>query len=1036
MARDLHRNPNYPIQGELRGARAIITNLNQIARSLDLTRLAATKTFSIDRQVKTVGIQIGLNAEKTTQLSDTITGLSNVTGLSTGKTGELVTAMSAAGLSAGDLDASLSDTANTFDTISEGGAKNLEMMSEMVGRYGIAASAVIKTDASLKIMGLGLDKLADKVTKWQKDYKIPGMIGQIPQAVDFAEKSVVKYSALLGISAEKVIADTMKTGATFAQVYGVDIGKAIQMAQANQDHFMQQQATNADVFLGLADSFSPLTNAMFEAGMQFHDIQALMKKGQEDPAAYAEQILKMKKQMEDTYGSGSVHVKRWFQLTLRASSAQAKMYLTEEGALARKKTFHNLINLGKTIFGLTIADKASEAFKGLHDWVSKLNIRTKELSENFGKWMKEHPKEIAMLQRVAKALAIVGGAAGVVAGSISAMVVPLTTLRIAMTNLPLVGGSISKLFVGIGKGAATVGKKLLWPISVIYGAVKAFEDFGKSLSDPNLTGPEKLLKGIRSVFVGIVSAFDDLLMGIPTKIVKFFFPQMRGTLVDGVKRLFNGLQADMNRAGNTSFSVVFDNIKIWIGEKLDGIWGWMSGRLQGWRESAAEMGRSIGRAIGSLAKWAWTGMKWLFNPINWKRGWDKVINWFNSDGTSSFGKIFDGLWDIMSDFVVGATDEVALIFGSSWEEVRAGILDFGDWFKGWGDWFKNVASVPLTLGWLSLKTSALATTVAVIKAWNWMKDIQAAITGWIIEHVVGRLIKDYALLVRAIEWVQNAWSGDADAKKKSEDDYKRRINRANTTAKTLGDAARSAIKWQKLETAQLEKSAKAAKAAHADKYASYDADLKAGRDQHYENESARGKEGRRRNREAKKTGKGRRAAERENALRMGAWADEIRGGIRSRTAWLIASLNRQTGQFIKAGDTHSATKAGHMMRALTQALDSIENENDPKKLLSIMKGAEELAGKKAVNSISSLAPTPTMGDKPELLDVAAQVAKARGEPVSAKPEPQSLPPASIAAPGTPYAPGTSNIIIGLSGVGKELFEIQNPETNHVEISTN
>ena len=62
------RNPNYAIQGQFRGARAIITNLNQIATQLDATRLAATKTFAIDRQIKNFGIQIGYNVQQTRQM--------------------------------------------------------------------------------------------------------------------------------------------------------------------------------------------------------------------------------------------------------------------------------------------------------------------------------------------------------------------------------------------------------------------------------------------------------------------------------------------------------------------------------------------------------------------------------------------------------------------------------------------------------------------------------------------------------------------------------------------------------------------------------------------------------------------------------------------------------------------------------------------------------------------------------------------------------------------------------------------------------
>ena len=43
------RNPNYPIQGEFRGGRSIITNLNSIRNALDRARLRqANRLFEQD----------------------------------------------------------------------------------------------------------------------------------------------------------------------------------------------------------------------------------------------------------------------------------------------------------------------------------------------------------------------------------------------------------------------------------------------------------------------------------------------------------------------------------------------------------------------------------------------------------------------------------------------------------------------------------------------------------------------------------------------------------------------------------------------------------------------------------------------------------------------------------------------------------------------------------------------------------------------------------------------------------------------------
>jgi hypothetical protein len=1013
----------------LRGARSVVTNLNAISNALDLTRFAANRTFSIDKQVQTFGIQMGLNANRTTQLADTITGLSNTTGLSTAKTGELVSAMSAAGLSVGDFDKSLSITEDTFKKINKGAAENLEMMAEMTGRYGMSAAAVIKTSASLKMMGMDLKGVANNVTKWQKQYKIPGMIAQIPQAVAFAEKSMVKFKDLLGVQADTIIQDTMATGAIFAKVYGVDIGKAISMAQESQQHFMSQQATNADVFLGLSDSFSPLTNAMFEAGMQFDDIQALLKKGQKDPIAYSQQILAMKKQMEDTYGAGSMHVKRWYQLTLRSSSEQAKMLLTEKHALkdaveARRKaeafaesdagqannrfklmtesmrgiasvslnTFKNLLMLGKTILGLTVADKATEAFKDLHDWIKKGNLEIVKLSQKMKGWMKDNDATVKKLQKTAGVLTIVGGVVGGLAASFKSVMIPLATLKSGLTGMPLIGSGIGKMFGALRVVIGGFVKWILAPIGVIYGAVRALEDFGKALSDPNLTGPEKLLKGLRGIFVGIASAFDDLLMGIPTKIAKYFFKDMRGTLVDVVKRLFTGLQADMSREGNSTFSIVFEKIKGKIGEKIDWIWGWMKDKLVGWKTSASELGQNIGRAIGSLAKWAWVGIKKLFDPANWKKAWNKILKWWNGDGpkfSKSFSNILDGIWDVASEFVEGVGDEIALGFGSSWEEVIATVKDVGDWFKDWASWFNNVAIHPIIASFLNLKRVFMNTLLSIAQVtkitWDFVKVHMSKAVGWIMEKSMGPLIRglNEAIFLKE-KWKYIFANSDEKTKEgklahnrwaKARREYRDRKRMSYQTAKSMTEQAKKSIATSSIEIGSIERLAKAAKKAHDEKLKTYSADKAAGHKAYNAGKSKRSEAAKTRRDAATRTGatkRAGRAAKRENALRMGKWADELRDGVTGRTENIIKELTRRQADQVRDGNTSTAAELNTKINVLKEGLDFFATSNDPDKMIKAMRTFDVMANKSGA-SRESYEPT---SKKPELLDVEKQVSRA------------------------------------------------------------
>ncbi len=1036
------RNPNYPIQGEFRGGRSIITNLNSIRNALDTTRLAATKTFAIDRQVKNLGIQMGYNAAQTTQMAETITGLSNVTGLSTDKTGELVNAMAAAGLSAGEFDSTLKNTTDTFGALSEGGAENLEMMAELIGRHKLSAAAVVRTNASLRNMGIGLKDLTNKVTVWQKNYQIPGMLAQMPQAVAFAEKSMISFKALLGVSAEKIIADTMKTGAIFAKVYGVDIGAAIQMAQQNQQHFLQQQATNADVFLGLSDSYSPLTNAMFEVGMQFEQIQALMKKGQEDPAAYAEQVLSMKKQLEATYGKGSNFVQRWYQQTLRASSEQAKMYLTEKDALKKYRdaqaeaariaktsqgvggkafedmtrkfravgatvleTFHNLLTLGKTILGLTIADNLTKSFEGLHAWIKRVNTGVRRFSENFAQWMRDNPKIVSGVQQVIKAGVILGGLLGSLAGTATSLIIPFKTLEALLTRLPLIGGRASSVFGGIGKVFSTVANKILLPIGIIYAAIKAFDDFGKALKNPSLTGPEKLLNGVRAVFVGIVSAFDDLLMGIPTKIVKSFFPSMRGSLVDGVKRLFISLQAQMISSGGTASTTVFQQIQIWFGEKMDQIWAWMSTKLGGWRESAKEMGANVGRALGQLAKWAWDGIKWLFNPSNWKRGWDRVVRWFNGDGgpalNDSFTNIFLGIGTVISDFVVSARDEILGSFGTSWDEVWLRLQDFGDRFKEWTIWLKDVGVGHVKMAWLNIKDSVIDSmaTVAdkVLSGWAKIKEMSAKAADWILNFVIGPLVRGYAEIALGAAKSDYLANDDRAAWVEAQKLYSERMKIANRAPDAAAAAARISANEDALALLKTTKGAQAAiqkeREALLVNQGKAEAEYEDRRAERARAAASRLEEARQK---ARQTGDGiraRREAERTNAERLGAWADQLRGGFVARTEAIITSLHSEQSRATEAGNSRTATRLDGKIEDMRETLNHFKTLKNPDQMQELMTRVEKYAGADAMREARA---TPAYGielpsARPELVDVKAAVRAARERAAPTPPAPAPAP---------------------------------------------
>lgn len=1036
-------NDTYTLYTHLRGARGVIGNLNSISRALDTTQIAATRTFQIDRQVKNVAIQMGYTATETQKMTDSITGLSNATGLSTTKTGELVSAMAAAGLAVDSLDESLRGSADAFNTISDGAARHLETMAELVGRHGLSASAAVQTTISLQNMGASLTDLTDDVTKWQKVYKVPGLLNQIPQAVTFAHQSLSKFGHLVVGDSRKLVESTLKLGATFSKVYGVDISAAIQMAQQHQEHFIQQTAQNTDVFLGLSDSFSPLTNALFEAGMQFDEVSALMKKGQEDPLAFAENILKMEEHLRQT--QGDLFADRFHQNILRNSSEQVKTLLEEDAARARLassmakeaeekdkldksntafasmtkslrdvgataiETFNNVLMLGKTLVGLTFADDVAESFKGLHHWVSGLNVRIRNLAltlkenETFKEWL-------PTLQKVGKALIMLGATAGALAGSFAAVTIPLKMFSFPLVRIIARGGKVASVLQGIGSAASFLGKKILLPISLLGLAARTLDDFGAQLKDPTLTGPEKLVRGIRSVFVGLVDGVDSLLMGIPSRIARFFFPSLRGSLSDGVKRVFNKLLVQMKNDGVGTFSSVFASIQSWTSEKLDQIWAWMQGKVGGWKDSAGEMGKNVGRALGQLARWAWDGMKWLFSPATWRAGWNKIVAWFNGEGgpifSESLQNIFFSALDVTGSFLSSMTDEILSEFGYSFVELRADVEDVLDWFRDkWDQWnylMVDPIKRAMLLTWAEIKEGMAKVKYLLSSAWDDIKTSVAESVGSLLESSVGPLIKGYAEVVFQYERFMYA-IGQRNEQQiaLATKQYNSTVATADGLGKSIADSAKSALSSSTIDyQTALDEAQKARTDYETFTREANERELR--NKETYERRAAeRAERKRTRRAEAQRAGReGREARETERLRRIeeAAKAEEQRKPIVEEIQSILKVAEGYRDQAAQAGNRAVLQNIEKNISRIDEVLDYAQLSNNPGALRQYVDYVRKLVGDQVVDEARRSREAPAApGPGTEGAYAPAQQAPA-GNYVSAPARVGSTPIAAASAP--------------------------------------
>jgi len=231
-----------PIHVDMRGARGVITNLNAISRALDATRLAATKTFQINKQVRELAVQTGATAKEVGKLESATLGLAQATGVSIDKTTQLINAYQATGQSVGRLADKSGKAVDAFSDMSKAGSENYRMMTALVGRFNISAAAAVKMEKSLGHLAgpRGFGRVLDATTEFSDRFNMPGLIGQLPKVVGFAMDSVAKFGTSVAGNSEQIIRDTIRTGATFAKAYGVDAAEGISKAMEVQSRFQQQ----------------------------------------------------------------------------------------------------------------------------------------------------------------------------------------------------------------------------------------------------------------------------------------------------------------------------------------------------------------------------------------------------------------------------------------------------------------------------------------------------------------------------------------------------------------------------------------------------------------------------------------------------------------------------------------------------------------------------------------------------------------------------------------------------------------------------
>lgn len=968
--------------------RNFASQLRALGDAFDFTHVANTQAFQLDKTVRELSAQIGEGAEKAQEFADAATGLANATGLSADETGQLVSALAMTGRTITDLDPALKGSTNTFADITNGIAAQSEAMAELVGRYGLTATEAVKSAVDLDIMGSSIGEMTETVAVMQDQFNIPGMLKEMPKAVEFARKSMSRFSKTVTGSGKDMVVTTLEVGAAFSKTYGVGIGQAIDMATEHINSVNAALRESRDVYIGMGKDFPEVYNSFFMAGLGIQEIDQLMRDSREQPEEYAAQVLAMKKQMEDTYGKGAPVVEQFYENVRRNSSAAVQDLLENEGRIdemrrARKEaqldeqsdigagatafgkmtkairgtgvtainTFKNLIQLAKTMIGLEFAGDIAEMFADLNKWMKDFNVEVKDMarnlrtSEKFKEWR-------PVIIGVGKAVIATGAAIGTLSATMAGVAVPLRALLGLFQSVPFAGTGATKALRGFGIVARGLATKILLPLTAVWGLINAFKSFGEALRDPNLTGGQKFVALIRGALVGVAEAFDTLLFGIPSRIAKYFFPQMGDSLSGGLSKMFDRAMRKVGGDAPGFLGNLFRRVRGFLLAQLINLKTYFEQNLDTWKESAMEWGRDIGAAVGQIAVWLKDFVVSLFRKETWVSGWNAIVDFFSGEGEggnsllSVLGDLFGFAKDLAIAFGYEFGDEIFRAFGTNMEEV---LIFFETWImKIQNAWDRAVVHLgpPLYIAiqemLIKVQEAFIGFKHVVNTVWHGIREVIGDVVSVIITDIVGPLVKHFAnTIVEILEWKKTLF-GTSPELQMQINDMRNFANFSDQWAIGQAAAAQEAIAKSELETKADEEALKARKRNLAE-YKHW------AEETHQERTDAVEAEIRERERAQKQRNQdlrdraSSRTEERENRKKEAAF--QKANLEKNRTVGVsvvndfLESLESRRAEATERGDTEAAEKFGQHIETQKQILEHIEMARSGAQVQNLMAGA-------------------------------------------------------------------------------------------------
>ena len=410
-----------------------------------------------------------------------------------------------------------------FDQTTEAGRRQADTYAYLQDVIGMGAQATQQLAGTMHATGMSVDELTKTSTHLQKAL---GLTSDLTATMGTAAKAAMdaqaQFGTLVGSSSQDIANSILKMTGIYQKALGVTAAEAAQKATATFMKFTAEIESYEDLFLGLADSFTPMQRALLETGqVSMSELDRLMRVGQKGGDEFAKEVLRLRDSLGPQMGD------RLMRQVMRDADEATKLFLTQqkvresgdrkaiermeqeiaarEQAKKEQEEFNHVINemrksavaaydIFKSLIGVIAEDTKLEFAEGVRQGLEKLQVYARQAIVVFKEFVKFFKGDDSAIEGYGDSIKYIAGAvrdffsagedgesrfvkliAGAVAfgGALASVVSAASTLGGVFVPLVTIGGGLWKVFKGLG-GVFTGGKGLVKGIGKAGGGVKGF----------------------------------------------------------------------------------------------------------------------------------------------------------------------------------------------------------------------------------------------------------------------------------------------------------------------------------------------------------------------------------------------------------------------------------------------------------------------------------------------------------------------------------------------------------------------------------